>query len=486
MGVLQARHYQAGEIHAVELNPQIVELLSDDYAGFSNDLYSRAGVHVHVDEARGFISNQARLYGLIQLSLQGGGGASSAGLYALSENYLYTTEALTAYLRSLQPGGYLAVTEWIRLPPRDTIKLLATAIDALRANDVAQPGKQLLLIRGWQTSTLLIKNGAYTAAEIHAVKQFCRSRAFDVAWYPGMNSMEANRYNLLEQPYFYQAAQALLGADRQAFIDSYKFDINPATDDRPFFHNFFKWSAFAEIFSLRDQGGLPLLETGYPVIVATLLQAVVLSLALILLPLLLLRKQVSADKPDTAFRLRVVGYFAAIGLAFLFVEIAFIQKFMRFLHHPVFTAAVVLASFLVFAGLGSSWSRRHSAGGMQRTGMLLATIGIVLTGFVHLFVLDYLFSWLSAWPLTARMATSILLIAPLAFFMGTPFPLALSSVGDKASSLIPLAWAVNGCASVLSAVLATLLAIHFGFFTVVVLALVLYAAAAGLFPAADN
>ena len=486
MSVLQAEYHKAREIHAVELNPQIVELLSDDYAPFSNDLYRRPSVSIHIDEARGFVGHQDEKYDLVQLSLQEAGGASSAGLYALSENYLYTTEAFREYLDILKPEAYIAITQWIRLPPRDTLKLLATAIDALQARDIEQPGKQLMLIRGWQTSTLLIKNGSFTTDEINAMQLFCRSRAFDVAWYPDMNVTEANHHNQFKEPYFHQAAQALLGPDRQSFLDSYKFNVNPATDDQPFFHNFFKWSTLIEILKLRGQGGLSLLETGYPVIIATLAQAAVLSLVLVLLPLLLLRKQNKLETPHTVPRLLVVAYFAAIGIAFLFLEIAFIQKFMRFLHQPVFTAAVVLASFLVFAGLGSSWSRRYSVRDMQRTGMRLAATGIVLTGFAYLFLLDPLFNWLSAWPIAAKMAISILLISPLAFFMGSPFPLALSSLGTQASTLIPLAWGVNGCASVLSAVLATLLAIHFGFFTVVVLALLLYAASVFVFPATDD
>jgi hypothetical protein len=117
--------------------------------------------------------------------------------------------------------------------------------------------------------------------------------------------------------------------------------------------------------------------------------------------------------------------------------------------------------------------------------MRQAATGIVLTGLVYLFLLDPLFNWLSAWPAAARMVVSSLLIAPLAFFMGSPFPLALSSLGKQASTLIPLAWGVNGCASVLSAVLATLLAIHFGFITVIVLALMLYAVSVFVFPATD-
>jgi hypothetical protein len=486
MGVLQAEHHKVRKVDAAELNPQIVELLSDDYAAFSNSLYKRPGINIHIAEARGFVSNRNARYALILLSLQDAADASSAGLYALSENYLYTTEAIKVYLDHLQSGGYIAITQWIKLPPRDTLKLLATAIDVLQASGIEQPGMQLILIRGWQTSTLLVKNGTFTSNELHAMQLFCRSRAFDVAWYPGMDAAEANRYNQLREPYFYRAARALLGPDRQSFLDNYKFDVNPATDNRPFFHNFFKWSTLMEILRLRGQGGLPLLETGYPVIIATLAQAIVLSLVLVLLPLLLIKKQAVPGTPHAALRLRVVAYFAAIGVAFLFLEIALIQKFMRFLHQPVFTASIVLASFLIFAGLGSFWSRRYSLRDMQRSGMLRAAIGIVLTGLGYLFLLDPLFNLLSAWPVTARMVISSLLIAPLAFFMGSPFPLALSSLGKQASTLIPLAWGVNGCASVLSAVLATLLAIHFGFFTVIVLALMLYAVSVFVFPATND
>ncbi len=485
MSVLQAEYHKAREIHAVELNPQIIDLLSDDYAKFTNNLYRRPGVHVYIDEARGFVTNRKNRYSLVNLSLQDASGSSSAGLYSLSENYLYTTEAFRAYLDILEPEGYVAITQWIKLPPRDTLKLLATAIDALRASGIEQPDTQLMLIRGWQTSTLLIKNGSFTTDEIEAMQLFCRSHAFDVAWYPGIQTAEVNRYNQLKEPYFHQAAQALLGPDRQSFLDSYKFDVTPATDDQPFFHNFFKWSTLMEILRLRGQGGLPLLETGYPVIIATLAQAIILSLVLVLLPLLLLKKQGSPETPRTVLRLRVVAYFAAIGIAFLFLEIAFIQKFMRFLHQPVFTAAAVLASFLIFAGLGSFWSRRYSMRDRQRTGVFRAATGIVLMGLVYLFLLDPLFNWLSAWPAIAKMVVSILLIAPLAFFMGLPFPLALSRLGKQAPTLIPLAWGVNGCASVLSAVLATLLAIHFGFLAVVILALMLYGVSVFVFPATD-
>ena len=384
MDVLQALYQDSEEIHAVELNPQVVELVSKDYAEFSGGLYDTPKVQLHTAEGRGFVSARDTRYDLIQLALQDASGASSAGLYALSESYLYTTEALQTYLDHLSSGGYLAISRWIKLPPRDTLKLFVTAIEALRRAGVKEPGKRLILIRGWQTSTLLVKNGEFTADEIRAMRAFLQQRAFDVAWYPGMSVDEPNRFNILREPYLYQAAQALLGPRSQSFMDQYKFKLQPATDDQPYFHNFFKWSTLREILELRGQGGMPLLEAGYPVLVATLAQALLTSTLLILLPLVFLKRQKQSSDSSGISQLRVVVYFFAIGLAFLFIEIAFIQKFMLFLHHPLFTASVVLASFLVFAGLGSNWSKRYSTQNSYWQGVKWAVVGILLTAAAYL------------------------------------------------------------------------------------------------------
>jgi hypothetical protein len=376
------------------------------------------------------------------------------------------------------PGGYLAISRWIKLPPRDTLKLVATAVAALKAVGITAPGERLALIRGWQTSTLLVKNGVFTADELTRLQDFCRTRAFDTAWYPGMPADAANRVNVFDQPYFYQAAAALTGTEGPAFMDRYKFDITPATDDRPYFFHFFKWEALPEILALRGQGGLPLLEAGYLVLVATLLQAVVLSTVLILLPLLVLRSSPDAQADDVRPG-QVVVYFFAIGLAFLFVEIAFIQKFILFLHHPLYAVAIVLTAFLLFAGAGSAvTARRDAHPRLARYATVGAVSGIALFGLLYLLLLDPVFAALMHLPVVLRILVSIALIAPLAFFMGMPFPLGLARVATERPALVPWAWGINGCASVLSAVLATLLAIQFGFSAVIIAALLLYALAA--------
>jgi len=154
--VLQAIFHQARAIDAVELNPQVIDLVERRFAEFSGRPYSAPAVHVWIDEARGFVARRSGRYDVIQVALLDAFGASSAGLYALSESYLYTVEALQEYLHHLEPGGMLAFTHWVNLPPRDVLKLFATAVVALERVGVAQPAQQLALIRGWKTATLLV------------------------------------------------------------------------------------------------------------------------------------------------------------------------------------------------------------------------------------------------------------------------------------------------------------------------------------------
>jgi len=477
--VLQAILLHARSVDAVELDPLVVDLVERRFGDFSGRPYSAPGVRLHIGEARGFVARHRERFDVIEVALLDAFGASSAGLYALSESYLYTIDALGAYLDRLEPSGKLAITRWINLPPRDVLKLFATAVAVLERRSVAEPGRQLALIRSWRTATLVIKNGAFDAAEIAALRDFCRARSFDADYFPGIAAGEGNRFNVLEPSYFEEGTRALLGPGRAAFIERYKFTIEPATDDRPYFFHFFRWRTLPELLALKEQGGLPLLEWGYPVLIATLLQALAASAVLILLPL-----WVHARRAHEMDALRAHGavalYFAAIGFAFMFIEIAFIQKFILFLAHPLYAIAVVLCAFLVFAGLGSRYSGRLRRGGgpLWKDPVTLAVAAIGAFSLFYLVGLPEIFRLLMPLPDLARIAISIGLIAPLAFAMGIPFPTGLARLAPTAEALIPWAWGVNACVSVVAAVLATVLAIHFGFDVVIVLAVALYAIAA--------
>ena len=469
--VLQALYHRASHVDAVELNPQVVELVNSEFADFTGALYEWPGVTVHHSEARGFVAAERDRYDLIQVALLDSFSASSAGLYALSENYLYTVEAFSEYLHHLQPGGILSITRWTKTPPRDGLKILATAIEALQQKGVVDPGRQMAMIRSWNTSTLLVKNEAFSRDDINSLKTFCAQRWFDLVYYPGMTANEANRYNHLQQPWYFEAASHLLGPAPAAFMDDYKFNIRPATDDRPYFSHFLKWQTLPELLALRNRGGMPLLEWGYLILVVTLAQALLASLFLVLLPLFFHRQ---TQTREGKLRWRIMMYFTAIGTAFMFIEIAFIQKFILFLHHPLYAISVVLCAFLVFAGLGSlmslRWYKQVSLPGIMS--------GIGLLSILYVFSLPGLFGWLVQLPGVFKILVSVLLIAPLAFLMGMPFPRGLGVVSNKQPSWIPWAWGINGCASVVSAILATLLAIHIGFMFVVFMAVVLYLLAA--------
>jgi hypothetical protein len=477
--VLQAIHHDAATIDAVELNPDMIRLVTVDYADFAGRFHEREDTSIRLAEARNFIARASRRWDVIQIPLLDALGTALSGVQGLSESYIYTVEAFELYLDRLQANGWLSLTRWLRLPPIDTLRLVATAIAALERQGVANPGERLVVIRGPDTATVLVKQGVVSPQNIAALKDFSATRSFDLAYYPGMDAAEANRRNILPEPYLFDGINALLGPEREAFVDSYKFDISPSTDDRPYFFDFFKWRTLPELLSLRRVGGAALLDWGELIVFATLVQAVLLSAFLILLPLGLgLRRS-----PQGAATWRLAAYFSALGLAFLFVEIAFIQRFVLFLGRPIYAVAVVVAGFLVFAGVGSGFSAQLERRLLtaKRTGLTavdVAAAGIIVSALVYLFALGPIFERLAGLPDLGRVTLSLALIAPLAFFMGMPFPLGLSTVSRTDPQFVPWAWGLNGCASVVSAVLATILAMHFGFAAVIVVAAVLYGLAA--------
>jgi len=472
--VLLALFHGASRVDAVELNPQMTALVEKKYADFTGHLYNDPRVTVHTAEARGFVAGSESLYDLVHIGLLDSFGASGAGVQALNESYLYTVEALEEYLTHTRPGGILAITRWLKLPPRDSLKLAATAIAALERQGVADPGKRIVVLRSWNTSTLLIRNGTFSSNEVAVLREFVRSRSFDTAYYPSMPADEANRFNLLERPYLYEGITALLGAHAKDYVDRYKFHIAPATDDQPYFFHFIKWSALPEIMALRTQGGAGLIEWGYLVLMATLLQAVLAGMVFIVLPLAGIERTWPRGSA-----VRLGSYFLLLGLAFLFVEMAFIQKFILFLSHPLYSVAVVLSAFLVFAGIGSALSGRLAAW-LTRAPIATVVAGIALLTAFYIALLPPLFREFVGLPDAIKVVISVALIAPLAFLMGMPFPLGLARTARDAPDFVPWAWGINGFASVISAALATLLAIEFGFVAVVAAALGLYVLAAAI------
>ena len=469
-GILTALLHRARPIQAVELDPNIIGLMRGRFAGWSGRLYDLPGVQVHRAEARAFVESSSDRFRLIELSLVDSFAAATAGISALGENYLYTVEAFRGYYRHLSPGGVLAVTRWIKMPPRDNIKLLATAVAALEREGVIEPGLQLVQVRSWATATLLLKRGAFTAAELASLRDFCRKRLFDISWAPDLRPEEVNRFNILEQEFYYEAAKRILagGREREDFFRRATFFLRPATDNRPYFFHFFRWRALPVLLRAAGVHWLPFLEWGYIVLVATLVQAAIFSLVLILLPLMILRRASAAQARSgpTGVRSRVFGYFISIGLGFLFLEMVLIQRLVFFLGNPTFAVSVVLAGILVFAGMGSFLAGR----GSRRNSIRKATVWVVGSCVVYAVGLRWALGHLMGVSMGWKILASLAVIAVPAIWMGRFFPSGLRALQGSEPRLLPWAWAVNGCASVIAAPLATMVSMSGGLATTLVCA----------------
>lgn len=476
--VLLALRHHCAEVTAIEANKQIAGLLQGPFSGFSGGIYSRPEVRLEIRDARQFLQSTKARFDLINLSLLDSPVTSVGGLHSAAETYLYTTEAFSSYLSHLTDSGMLAVTRWLKLPPRDSLRVVTTALTALRQKPPrGKAEKHLLVIRSWRTVTILVSKSPFSSEEIKRATTFCDERSFDLVYYAGMPVERANRYDIQESPSYFEGVTALVGPDAESFIHRYVFDVRATSDDRPYFFHFFRWDKAPELFRQLKREWLPMVELGFIFILATLVQAIVASGLLILLPLVLLGWIRGSSRPaDTRYRLfdilTIGAYFAAIGTAFMFLEMALLPKFTLFLSHPVYSAAVVLGVLLVFAGAGSMSVRRFQEKGSR---FLWVSVAVILfwVGFQTI-AGDRLFNLAMSWSLGTRFALAGLFLCVLSFFLGWPFPSGLRILSEKHPDLVPWAWGINGCASVIGAVLGKCLAISIGFRFLMGIACLLY------------
>ncbi|MGB5643030.1 MAG: SAM-dependent methyltransferase [Gammaproteobacteria bacterium] len=472
--LLQAALHNAAHIDAVETETQLTRLITDEYADYFGWHQISDRIRFHTISPRGYAAVTEEKYNIIVTGLAGASGGGAAGVHELATSYDVTVEALQKYLGLLEPDGLLSITFWTSTPPRENLRLFATVVEAMRRSGIDHPEDNIAWIRSWNTATLVIKHGVLTADEMERVRDFSTARAFDIAWLPDIKQNEVNRYQLLEQPVFYLAAKALLSESAQDFIDSYKYNIASVSDNNPYFSNTFKWSSLPELLNISGRGGIAMIGVGYPTLLFTLVQAVIAAIVLILLPLAFIKQKKSSRLSG---RRNIVIYFISLGLAFLFIELAFIQKFTLILSQPLYAVAVTLCAFLIFSGLGSLYVQHRIASAQpQRIYRLLtqSVAAIATITLVYIMVLPYVTDFIMALSEPLRVAAAILLAAPLAFVMGMPFPLGLAGTRVNNPQLMPWAWGINGCASVLSAILAILLAIEIGFSGVMLSAILLY------------
>jgi hypothetical protein len=467
----------AERVTAVEDNRLILDIMRHDYREFTHGLYLDPRVELINEAGRVYARSAAPgSYGVVQVALTDPHRPVTSGAYSLTEDYTYTVEAFGDYLRALEADGILAITRWLQTPPSESGRTFGAMAAALERQD-HDPAQHLVAFRTMRTMTILAGKRPFTPEEIDTVRTFLRQRNFDAVYFPGIQAEELNRYSVLAEPAYHNLFMAILDKPAQTYAD-YRFDIRPPTDNRPFFFHYFRWQQTPEILATLGMTWQPFGGSGYFVLVALLILVGLAAAVFILGPLLvwhywrgplLPMTDNRSLKTNRFWRLRVFVYFAGLGLGFLFVEIPLAQRFILVLGQPVTALAVILFAVLLFSGLGSLTVRRWS----------LPWALALLVGAVALYPL--LLGPFSDWALTlpgwGRMLASALVIAPLGYLMGLPFASGLRVLERDDPTLVPWAWAINGSFSVISAVLAVMVALSWGFTAVLLLGAAAYLAA---------
>jgi hypothetical protein len=464
--VVNALVFDARRVTGVEINPIIAtDIMRKRFRDYSGKLYEHPKVNVVVDEGRSYIRSAPEQYDIIQATLVDTWAATSAGAFALTENNLYTVEAFKDYVSHLTPDGVLTMTRWLLSPPQQELRLVSLTRAMMDELGIANPERHIMIVKNRGESdrlavTFVFKRSPFSAEEVDKIASLCEREGFGPLYLPGHS--QENIFTRL-----------ILAPDPRTIYESYPLNIEPTYDNSPFFFNNVRMRDYKQVLSLNYESQKT--NLGVFVLVALFAITLVLVAAFLIGPLAIFRREVLRKACST--RLRLVFYFACLGMGFITVEISLVQKFTLFLGHPVYALAVILFSLLLFSSLGSYLTGRLKTDSLARSGQrtIAAIWAIVL---LYIAILPFFFYNYVSLPLPAKIAMAIVFLVPLALVMGMPMPIGIKLAHREEAALIPWAWGVNGATSVLGSVTTFILAISFGFNQALIVGLVIYALAA--------
>ena len=471
-----AKRMGAGQITIVQGNPQIADLIERDLEK-EGEIYRDEGVEVIRQNPRLYLEQTDREYDLIQLVQGEVLTTGSGGLQGLSEDYLLTTESIARARDRLSPKGLVSITREIQSPPRDNLKIFSIFRDAVAHYSDDMPENHLLVSRNYLAANTLLTKNPIDENLVERYREEARGLQLDREYYPGIVTEDIDQMNIIDGPdgtnysYIHHAINEILFGNADAFYDDWAYGVKSATDDSPYFQDFFKWSSLDRFLETYGDQWFQRLELGYVILVITFLQLSVIAFLLIILPLLFRRNYYKAS----ANKLPTLIYFFSIGTGFMFIEMTLIQTFTKFLGDPIFSVAAILSSILVFSGMGSAVQKHVGMNAIRR--MQTAAGAIIAIMLLYLVVVDPLLQLFIGMGTAVRFIITILLLMPVSFFFGWMFPSGVDVLKQRGGELIPWAWGVDGFASVAAAPLAIILSMSFGFTNVILLGIGFYAVA---------
>ena len=455
------------DVTGVEINDIIATtVMRQRYPNLSRGLYLRPDVHVHVEDGRAFVRRSTEKFQVIQATLVDTWASTAAGAFALSENNLYTTDAFHDYLLHLTDDGVVTFTRWGFEPPRESLRLVSLAMAALAQLGETQPWRHVIVgrggsVKGWGAlDTVLIARKPLGQAEIERARALFAAIGMEAVYLPG--SEVRNQFHDL-----------LLSPNPAEYQRNYTFDITPVSDNRPFFFYTVQprdlWQ-FIRTAS-RESADYKAVNKAVPLLFGLMAVSLVATALILLLPPVVLGTRL----PRHRGVLRFLLYFLFIGAGYILIEVGLIQKFVLFLGHPTYALTVVIFSLLTSSGLGSFASRKLLADDEGRlikalgcVALLASLVGVLVSGLLSALV------WL---PLALKIAITVVLVAPLGFVMGMPFPTGLRRLEQWHAPSVRWAWSLNAAASVLGSVGALVCAIYLGLIQTLILGGLFYLAA---------
>lgn len=427
-----ALHAGSGHVTAVEINGAIVDAVRGEFREFCGGIYDRPNVTPVVAEGRHFAELTAETYDRVVLTGVDTFASSQAGAFALSENHLYTVEAMKVWLERLAPDGRVTFTRWWYEPPRQTLRLVLTLDRVLRESGVADPRARIFVARTALNSVVVVKNSDFTPDEVGALVAGLPARGLALVAAPHRAGGDRRFADFLDP------------TGREAKIEAWPYEIAPSTDDWPFF---FEYTRLDRLFAtegdrIHDRLG------GLEFVVLALLSILLLSVPL----------AIAGVRGATAGSGRVLIACAFLGLGYVLVEAPLLSRLALVLGHPSKAITVVLVALLLGSGAGACVAGRIDP---RRAAKVAFAAAIVVAGILGYGYPD-LVEVARGESDPARVIAVLVYLAVPAFVLGMPFPLALKAAGAT-SRVIAGATVLNGVGSALAGPLAMLISLQLGF-----------------------
>jgi spermidine synthase len=457
--------FGARSVDAIELVGYVVKIGKEDYADFNGNIFNHPRVNALVGEGRSYLRGTTKKYDIIQIFSNHTSSSIAAGTGAMATTYLQTKEAYQEYFSHLTEDGILHINHHI-YP-----KMITTAALAWQEMGLSDFRRHVVVFQAIDKivdtlPTMLIRMTPWTEEEMVELRGFFHghTRVVEDPLAPEKSFLSDDFYS---------------GTMPKELLARMEYRAGASTDDRPYFNflrknvknfsaepgNYMTYSTAAILNRQVVRGFIPkdvvhLFVTGGA--------ALFFTVAFLFIPLLFSR----VGREPWQGKICTLLYFSCLGAGFIIFELIFIQIFMKLIGYPLYTYSTVLFVTLFAAAVGSYCSGSFGITPQRHWSTPFA--GVICSAVLMMLFQQQIFEIFLQNNVAVRIAIASLLLFPIGFFMGMPFPLGILAIEKKPRGAIAWAWAMNGLFTVIGGILSVVLSIYYGFQMTLLFAMMIY------------